>query len=67
MQDIMLTVHDEIYSAGGICKDWEEAKSTVARFKTVVEYFEDMECHILEGDLKEVWLHQELLYQKDKY
>ncbi len=43
MQDIVLTAHNEIYSVAEICKDWEEAKSMDTCFKTVVEYFEDME------------------------
>ncbi|KAK0501071.1 hypothetical protein EDD18DRAFT_1102024 [Armillaria luteobubalina] len=55
--------HNAIYSAGGLCKEWEDAQPTVRRFKRIIEYFEDMECHIMEGDLKDAHAKKLLRFQ----
>ncbi|KAK0444172.1 hypothetical protein EV421DRAFT_1903280 [Armillaria borealis] len=63
MQDDVLNSHNVIYSAAGISKDWQDAQPTVRWFQRMVEYLEDMECHVMEGDLRQAYSKKLLAYQ----
>ncbi|PBK75402.1 hypothetical protein ARMSODRAFT_970065 [Armillaria solidipes] len=64
MQTEILEAHDAIYSAAGVCKEWSEAEGMIQQFKRVIDYVEDIKCHILKRNLKMAWEEQSLTYQQ---